>query len=135
LVFPNFAVSISEDSMLEQNFDTLAHRAATAVSRRASLLGLGTWGLTALAAPISTAAKSKKAKKKKKTGKKDNQQCQQELADCTAQATQCAGQVEPCTSFLTAICAGDPGCLAQQGPCCAFLERCDASEFITCLLY
>jgi hypothetical protein len=122
--------------MNELTFDALVRRTATSVSRRASLLTLGTVGLTAFMASSSTAAKSKKKKdKKKESDKKDNQQCRQDLAACTAQATQCAEQVEPCISFLTAVCADDPSCLAQQGPCCDFLEGCDASEFILCLLY
>ena len=122
-----------EERMNELTFDVLARRAATSVSRRASLLTLGTVGLTALMGPISVTAKSKN--KKKKSDKKDKQQCQQDLAECTEQATQCAEQVEPCISFLTVVCGDDPGCLAQQGPCCDFLEGCDASEFILCLLY
>jgi hypothetical protein len=121
-----------EERMNELTFDALARRAATSVSRRASLLTLGTVGLTALMRPISVTAKSKN---KKKSDKKDRQQCQQDLAACTEQATQCAEQVEPCISFLTVVCADDPGCLAQQGPCCDFLAGCDASEFILCLLY
>lgn len=122
--------------MNELTFDAFARRAAPVVSRRASLLTLGTVGLTALVAPIPAAAESKTKKpKKNKSDKKDKRRCRQTLAECTAQAEQCAEQVESCIRFITPICAGDPNCLAQLGLCCDYLERRDASEFILCLVY
>ena len=110
-------------------FDTVTRRAA-AVSRRTSLLTLGTVGVATLAAPLSADARNrhKNRGKNKNRCRQDKQQCNRELATCIAQAAQCLPQVEQCTTFLTALCKGDPGCLDSVA-CCSVLDQCD---FVCC---
>ncbi|HYI14927.1 MAG TPA: hypothetical protein VEX37_06030 [Thermomicrobiales bacterium] len=115
--------------MGEHMFDDFTRRAGEAVSRRASLLTLSTAGLAALVQPIEAAAK--KSKNDKKT-KKATQACKNELAECTTQATQCSAQADQCTTFVSAVCTGDPGCAAIAA-CCAFLGSCDVGAFFVCL--
>ena len=116
--------------MSVRTFDNLTRRAAVELSRRASLLTLGTAGLATLAAPIAAGAKNKK--NKNKSGKKATKACKNELAECSAQARQCSTQVDECTPLLTAACGGDPEC---QGviACCQFLENCDVTAFLACV--
>jgi hypothetical protein len=130
-----------EETLSEHAFDTFTRHAATGVSRRASVLALGTLGLAAIAAPISTDAKKKNKKKRKKkqqqqeqseAARQANEACRTQLGTCTAEIARCADQVEPCSSFLTASCGGDPGC-TYLAPCCSFLGECDMSGFLACL--
>jgi hypothetical protein len=118
--------------MNEQSFDTFTRRTVGAVSRRASLLTLGTAGLAALTGPFTAGAKRKNKKRNKKC-KKDKKACKNDLGDCTAEAAQCAAQGEQCTTFLTGFCAGEPNCLDSVS-CCSILESCDFTEFFGCLL-
>jgi hypothetical protein len=119
--------------MREHSFDQFTRRAATAVSRRATLATLGAAGAAALIHPLVADAKTKNKKKsKKKSGQNGIEQCQQQLAQCTAQGADCTAQVADCTTFVTAICGSDPSCQDVVG-CCALLESCQAAAFLTCL--
>jgi hypothetical protein len=120
-----------KNSVNNQPFDTFTRRAVGVLSGRASLLALGTAGLVALAGPGP--ANAKKHKKRNKKCKKDKKACKNDLADCNEEAEQCAAQVEQCTTFLTALCAGEPNCL-DSVPCCSILESCDFSGFFACLV-
>lgn len=108
-----------EELMNDNSFDTLTRHAAGRVSRRASLLALGTAGVAALAGPISGEAKKQKRKQKQSVGKKARQKCQQ--------------QVGQCVDFLTPICVGDVTCLAKVQRCCAVVGNCDPVGLFTCV--
>jgi hypothetical protein len=120
-----------EASVTEQPFDTFTRSIAGMVSRRASLLTLGTAGLASLAAPVTTDTKANKKRNKK--CKKDKKACRNDLSACNEEAAQCAAQGEQCTIFLTAFCFGEPNCL-DSVPCCSILESCDFSGFFACLV-
>jgi hypothetical protein len=124
-----FSALTKEEIMGEHMFDDLTRRAGEAVSRRASLLMLGAAGLAAFVQPIGAAAKNSKNNKKTK---KAIQECKNELAECTTQATLCSSQADQCTTFVSAVCTGDPGCAAITA-CCSFLGRCDVGAFFVCL--
>lgn len=119
-------------------FDTVTRR-AVAVSRRTSLLTLGTVGLATLATPLSADARNRNKSRNKNKNKNKNKcrqdklTCNRELATCTAQAAQCLPQVEQCNTFLTALCKGDPGCLDSVA-CCSVLDQCDLNGFLACLV-
>jgi hypothetical protein len=85
-----------------------------ALSRRASLMTLGTAGLAALASPLTVDAK----KKKKKKGDV-NKLCKRQIGECN--------------TFVTITCAGDPECLDAL-PCCQELKTCDFAGFLNCLI-
>jgi hypothetical protein len=89
------------------NFDTL--------TRRASLLGLGTAGLAAFAVPLAADGKKKKKRKKGDV----NQLCKQQVGECDI--------------FVTGTCEGDAECLAEASACCPLLATCDFNGFLTCL--
>ena len=85
-----------------------------ALSRRASLLGVGA-GLAALAMPFSADAKNKGKKKAKQ---------------------KCRSQVEPCSTLVGESNCGpenDPDCLAQISACCQLLANCDFTGLIACI--
>ncbi len=108
--------------MIEHTFDAITRRAAGEVSRRATILTLGTAGLTALAHPFTVEAKKNGGKNKKKGKKKS----------CADQEDRCAPQVAQCTTVLGALCGGRPDC-QDSVACCSFLGSCDAQTFLTCL--
>lgn len=106
--------------MNDHSFDTFAERAARGISRRASLMTLGTAGLAAVvAAPFSADAKNKK-----KCKKKDKK--------CPSLEEICAPQVEDCRNITAAVCGNDPGC-DRIVDCCEVFETCDVGAFIVCL--
>jgi hypothetical protein len=117
-----------EESMIDLSFHTFTRRPA-AVSRRASPTTPGSAGLAALTAPVTTDAKNRKTRRR---CKKDKKQCKNDLAECNALSAQCAPQVEQCTTFLTALCAGEPECLDSIA-CCSTIGNCDANAFLACL--
>lgn len=78
--------------MSEHSFDAFTQRAASPISRRASLLALGALGTTAMLRPIT--AEGKKNKKKNMSDKKATKECKSELAECTTQAELCSAQAE-----------------------------------------
>jgi hypothetical protein len=123
--------------MKQQTFDAIARRAAAQVSRRASLMTLGTVGLATLLSPLSADAKKKNndndCKKDKKQCNQDLAECTAQAAECSAQAAQCAAQVEQCTTFLTAECGGNPDC-QDSVACCSVLANCDFNTFFACLI-
>jgi hypothetical protein len=95
-----------EERMVPVTFDAL--------TRRASLLGLGTAGLAALVIPIASHAK----KKKKKKGNV-NKLCKQQVSECNI--------------FVTGTCESDAECLAEASACCPLLATCDFNGFLACL--
>jgi hypothetical protein len=119
-------------SMNQHAFDTVTRRAA-AVSRRTSLLTLGTMGLATLAAPLPANAKNRNRNKNNNKCQRDKKACRNDLTACTAQAAQCVTQVEQCTTFLTALCEGQPDCLDSVA-CCSVLDQCDFNGFFACLV-
>jgi hypothetical protein len=120
--------------MSVRTFDDFTRRAAGELSRRASLVMLGTPGLATLASPVVADAKNNKNKNKNKnrSEKKAAKECKKDLAECSAQDLQCSRQVEECTPLLTAVCGGDPECLGVIA-CCQFLEDCDVTAFLACV--
>lgn len=123
--------------MNERTFDALTRRGAAGISRRTSLLTLGALGLATLAhpAPSDAAKNTKKRKRRKKSAAREQEitTCQEALAECSSGAARCADQVGPCSTFLTASCAGKPNCIGQAA-CCPLLERCDVEGFLGCLV-
>jgi hypothetical protein len=89
-----------------------------ALTRRASLMSLGTAGLIALTNPFVAGAKKKQGKNKGKNGDVNKL---------------CKGQVGECTTALTALCAGDPDC-QDLIACCSNLGRCNFTSFLDCQL-
>jgi hypothetical protein len=87
-----------------------------ALTRRASLMTLGTAGVTALAGPFAGKAKNKK-KHKHKSGDVNKL---------------CKTQVDPCISTLTPGC-DDAFCVVTIRRCCQFFGTCDVTGFITCV--
>ena len=87
------------------------------LTRRASLVSVGTAGVAALAAPIATAGKKKKRKKIKGDVFKH----------CKQQEVECAFVVE-------SECQGDTDCLLQGLQCCERLATCDIVGFVDCLV-
>jgi hypothetical protein len=104
--------------MHAQTFDTLIRQTAGSISRRRSLLTLGSAAVAgALAAPtLAQASKdSKKAKKKKK----------------------CNGQIGQCDQFFIDLCANpdaecEPDELAAARFCCSQMRDCKAGEAVSC---
>ena len=111
--------------MIERTFDAITRRAAGDVSRRATILALGTAGLTALAHPFAVEARKKKGSKSNKKGNRNTKRCREPV-------DRCAPQVAQCTTVLSALCGGNPDCLDSVA-CCSFLGSCDAQTFLTCL--
>jgi hypothetical protein len=95
----------------------LTRYAAGRVSRRASLLTLGTVGVAALTGPTVTEARKKK--RKQSAGEKARQKCQKQVGQCVA--------------FLTPTCDGDLDCQAQVRRCCPEVGTCDVVGLFTCV--
>lgn len=103
--------------MNDRIFDTVTRDAATAVTRRASLLSIGG---AALAAAMAVPAIAEAGKSGKKNADK---RCKKQKSQCLAAFAEfCASLEEPqiCEAFLS--------------PCCEPLTRCNAGEAITCIL-
>ena len=109
--------------MNAQHFDSFTRQATEAISRRRSLMVLGSAGaaVAALASPAITTARKgrKRRKRKKKTG---NRQCQQQTAQCEAVFEE--GCVE-------AEC--EPEQLDALLECCELLETCEIAAYLDCL--
>jgi hypothetical protein len=94
-------------------------RTFDALTRRASLLTLGTAGLAALALPLTGAAKAKKSRKNKNKNKGNvNKRCKTQVGQCEA--------------FVDDFCGDQPEC-AEQLACCSSLGTCDFLGFIACV--
>jgi hypothetical protein len=92
--------------------------ALNALSRRASLLTLGSAGLAAaFARPVTTSAKKKHGKSKGKKG------------DATKL---CKQQVGQCLELFTPNCT-NPTCLAQLERCCPVLGDCEFAGYFDCI--
>ncbi len=102
--------------MNDLSFDAVTRYAATALSRRASLMTLGGAGVSTLAAvarPITADARKQSAAKKAKK--------------------KCKKQIGPCVTAVAPDCSGDPACLAGVRRCCGLAGICDIIGFFTCL--
>jgi hypothetical protein len=79
-----------EVSMIEHTFDVITRRAAGEVFRRATILTLGTAGLTALAHPFTVEAK----KNNRKNNRKKNRTCPDcpVCQNCPTCPPQCVGK-------------------------------------------
>jgi hypothetical protein len=86
-----------------------------AVTRRASLLTLGTTGLAALARPIASNARKKKRRNKGDVFKL------------------CKQQIDQCLDFFLPVCNDDRQCQAIVETCCPLLGKCDLDGVILCL--
>jgi len=104
-----------ESMMNDMTFDTL--------TRRTSLLSLGTAGIVALALPVAADAKNKRKKKGKKKAK---QKCQSQVAPC-------ATLVGDLNCGFIADPAEQAACLARVAGCCERVATCDFTGFIACL--
>jgi len=87
-----------------------------ALTRRASLVGVGTAAMSTLASTFVEARNANRKSRKR--------------IDTKARKT-CHTQAGQCTSRLEGLCANDPGCLALIA-CCEFAGRCDFTGYITC---
>lgn len=105
-----------EDGVSETRFDTVVRQAAERLSRRRSLLALGSVGLATLSGSSVTHAKKKHKRKRKPTAitQRANRKCQ--------------AQVIPCQQSVAAA-----GGSAQLVVCCQFLAVCDAGAFVGCI--
>ncbi len=94
------------------------HAFVAALTRRASLLTLGSAGLAALAQPMVSSAKKKKKKQKKGDV---NQFCKK--------------QVDQCRTFLSASCEGEgqAACLLAVETCCPEFGTCNFAGFFDCI--
>lgn len=95
-------------------------RTFDALTRRASLLTLGTAGLAALSLPLTGAARKKNRKNRNKKKGDVNKFCKT--------------QVEQCETFVLPLCEdiNDPECVEVLA-CCAPLGSCDFDGFVACL--
>src|SRR5262245_15483488 len=103
--------------MTTYEFDVLARRAATGISRRGSLMALGGAGLVSLADSLQPAS-GKKNKGRKKATKK-----------CKKQETQC-------NDFFAPLCEDEEApedCRQATLACCDALRECHATDFLDCL--
>lgn len=102
--------------MNDRNIDAITRNAATAISRRTSLLSIGGAALTAAMTVPALAKPGKSGKSALKRCKKQTGQCRIAIAE------HCAPLEEPqiCEAFL--------------GACCETLAQCNAGLTITCLL-
>jgi hypothetical protein len=119
-----FGAQPREENHVNSEISDGLSRHASAISRRGSLLSLGAACIATLARSITGAAKNKSRKSNRKKCK--NKASQQET-------DRCPEQVQPCTTFLDAFCGGRPECL-DHSACCAFLESCESTTFLTCLV-
>jgi hypothetical protein len=94
-----------------------------AITRRASVMTLGTVGLATLATLVPSQAIDAK---KQNNGKKKKEKA--------ISLKRCKKQVGPCTTLVTANCNQDADCLKDVVPCCEFLGRCDGVGFVTCAI-
>jgi hypothetical protein len=102
------------------SFDTLSRFAAEAIPDRAQ----GRRRVTAAFAPraqsLTAEAKNKKKRSKRKARKKAEQQCKNQVAECT--------------TAIIGLCNGRPECLAVGQQCCPLLGSCNATAFIDCII-
>lgn len=94
-----------------------------AITRRASLLTLGTAGLATLATLTHPHAGEARKKKKRKGNKADSDAL-------------CKKQVEQCASALAQECeddGDDPQC-PDLIDCCSFLGTCNVDGFLVCVI-
>jgi hypothetical protein len=101
--------------MNDLSFDTLSRFAAEAIPDRAQ----GRRRVTAAFAPRAQSLTAE-AKNKKRSDKKAKQRCKKQVGECAA--------------GLTAVCNGDPTCLAFAQRCCPLLANCNATGFIDCII-
>jgi hypothetical protein len=98
--------------MSERIFDSLTRRTAAAMSRRCTLLTLGSAVVAAAAGGPTTTSAARR-------GKKTNNRCQ--------------NQVGGCRSVIAAVCELEPAqCLAAVD-CCSSLGTCNVTAFFDCL--
>jgi hypothetical protein len=111
--------------MSELAFDAFSRRAGDAVSRRSSLMTLGSTVLAAMVAMPSfgVAGKSGKSKNKNKSKKQAKKQS----------LKLCQQQVGQCQTFINAECQGN-GCGTVVAVCCPLLGTCQNEAFFTCLV-
>jgi hypothetical protein len=89
------------------------------LTRRASLLTLGTAGLIAeLARPFAVSARKKHGKSKGKKVDPDKL---------------CKKQIQQCLDFLTPKCGEDARCVATANLCCPVLGDCEFAGFFDCV--
>jgi hypothetical protein len=111
--------------MSELAFDAFSRRAGEAVSRRSSLVTLGSAVLAAMVAMPGSgvAGKSGKSKNKNKSKKQAKKQS----------LKLCQQQVGQCQTFIKAECQGN-GCGTVVAVCCPLLGTCQNEAFFTCLV-
>jgi hypothetical protein len=112
--------------MSESQFQPWIDRAASAVSRRASLVALAAAAIKA-AVPLPATAKNKHRNKNnnsaiKKARRNAKKKCQQQVDECNVSfADNCAGFTDPAS------------CQAQVATCCELFGSCSALEALDCL--
>jgi hypothetical protein len=112
--------------MNEQTIEVLSRRAAASMSRRSSLLSLGSALAAASAAP--SLAQAKNAKKGKKKAKR------RAAERAENEATQiCLSQDAQCRAHVLKVCQGEGGLCLAAIECCSSLGACDVAGFFGCL--
>jgi hypothetical protein len=106
------------------------------LSKRRSLLALGSAGVIALlTAPTSS---SVKARKKRKRRKKAAEACPPVVEDCTTEISQtCVKQKDECNAFFAPLCAEEDAprnCTEAIAICCESLGTCQATFFLDCFM-
>ena len=105
-------------------FDVLSRSLRDALSRRGSLVALGSVALVAsLLAPGESAAKKQSGKKGKRKGKGKR--------ECTPQDGQCRAALPGLCAAAVSSDSVDE-CVALLEPCCAFLHGCKLAEAFAC---
>ena len=107
---------------------TLSRHAARSVTRRGSLLTLGSALVTTVAAPSLALA----GKSKKKTKRKSRKNATQKAEDQANQV--CASQVAGCRSAILAGCSASTSTCLAAAECCSSLSVCNTTEFFSCLV-
>jgi hypothetical protein len=129
---------IKESSMNERDFDVLARRTGTGISRRGSLMALGGMGLAALAVPEMAEAGKKRKKRKKARERCAQPSAQDCTVPCAQQVDQTCGQLEDeCNAFFAPLCAQEEApenCAEAIATCCALLGACQARDFLSCFM-
>ncbi len=100
--------------MNTESFDTVTRLAAEGISRRRSLITLGS---AAIVATVTRPSASEAKKKGPDCKKKEKQRCASDAAACRA--------------TLAPFCAGDPTTCIILGACC---DTCSSNGFLTCLI-
>jgi hypothetical protein len=109
-----------EKTMRERIFNAIAARPGESLSRRASLLGLGT---AALAAALANAIPAHAGK----AGKKAKKACKRQVGQCETSVVEFCARIAPADPEDQALCQD------RFTPCCQSFNGCKAGDAYECL--